>query len=276
VARLTPVARREQAGHVLGRELPLPHPQQRADDGAHHVAQEAVAGDVQADLAALLAQLAQVHRAHGGTRLLRGEGGEVVAPHQVARGRLHRRQVEVAEHRQQPVAVDGQAARVVAHHPQSVEVAAVQAVELRLEAGGARLEAHHGHVARQVGVERQAQLLVGDRRAGVGVRHHGERVHASVGAPGGQHAAVLAGQPRERLLEGRLHGALAGGLPLPAEEAAAVVLEGQPHAARRGGPAHSGRAAPGAAGAGRPEVGTSRSQRPSSGTSSAPTAATSR
>ena len=47
---------------------------------------------------------------------------------------------------------------------------------------------------------------------------------AAVGAPGGGHADRFAGDRGERIFEGVLHCA-ATGLGLPAEKAAAVVLE---------------------------------------------------
>jgi hypothetical protein len=65
------------------------------------------------------------------------------------------------------------------------------------------------------------------------VRHHAERVHAGVGAPGGVHRPVPPGQGRERVLHDALDGPLARRLPLPTGEAAAVELEGQPDAPQR-------------------------------------------
>jgi hypothetical protein len=110
-------------------------------------------------------------------------------------------------------------------------------MELRLEGGRRGLDGQHHHVPRQVGVERQTQPGVGDRRAAVDVGHHRQRVHAGVGAPRRVDAAVPAGQRREGRLDGALDGALTRRLPLPPGEAGPVVLEQQaktPH--RRAGP----------------------------------------
>ena len=76
-----------------------------------------------------------------------------------------------------------------------------------------------------VAVQRDAR-----RRRRVEVRDLPERVHAGVGAAGAaddrRDAAVHLG---ERVLDGRLH-RRAVGLPLPADEVGAVVLDGQLHA----------------------------------------------
>src|SRR5690606_16549654 len=182
---------------------------------------------------------------------------------------LHRRDVDPAEHGQDAVPVDRQPAGVVAHYAQPVEVAAVEAVELRLERrlDGADLE--HDDVAREVGVERHAQALVGDRAGRVDVGDHRQRVDTGVGAARGVDRAVLARQARERRLDGALHRALPGGLPLPALEAGAVVLQEQPDA-----PARAQAAVPRAAGSSpgvRAARGVRRVTRPSHGTRTVPT-----
>lgn len=109
------------------------------------------------------------------------------------------------------------------------------------------------------------------------MRNHRQSVNAGVRAARSDDAAVLARQVGERGFDGRLYGALAERLPLPAQEAAAVELERQLDAPPRPGDGVRGRQCPTrAAAAVGDATGTNRRTRPSSGTMTVPTPAMTR
>src|SRR5207253_10529347 len=74
---------------------------------------------------------------------------------------------------------------------------------------------------------------VGAWSRGIEMRHLRARVHAAVGAAGGSHADRLAGDRSEGRFENVLYRAAAR-LGLPAEKAAAVVLESYGNAWNKG------------------------------------------
>src|SRR5690625_7380667 len=97
------VPRCDDAGDVAGQQLALADPEQRADDRADHVAQEAVSDDVIAQFAMFLTQFAQQHGPLPAPGLLGREAAESMAAGARARCLLQRGGIPPAVHRQYPV-----------------------------------------------------------------------------------------------------------------------------------------------------------------------------
>src|SRR5690606_37293753 len=161
-------------------------------------------------------QPAQLDLSHRRAGLLRREGAEVVAAYQVAAGTAHGSLVDLREDSQDPVAVHCQTAGVAVHLSHAEDVTPVHAVELHMEGQCARHDLDDPHVVREMSVERQPQLLVGELRGGIDLGHHGESMYPGVSPTSSQHAAMLPRQPADGAFENSLYGALALRLTLPA------------------------------------------------------------
>ena len=116
---------------------------------------------------------------------------------------------------------------------QPVTIRARERAIARVEFGVDRACPQHGDRFRQEGVDAAHPCGVGARSGGIEMRHLRARVHATVGAAGGSHADRLAGDRSERRFEHVLYRAAAR-LGLPAEKAAAVVLESYGNAGNKG------------------------------------------
>ena len=221
------VARRQDLGEPRRRPVAVADLQQRADEVAHHVVEEAAALHDEVEAAGSLHDVRVVQRPHGAAlarvaRIAR-ERGEVVATDEAARRLAHRRDVDRPAHPVEQVAADR---RPHGRRDAAVGVAFAARVEARVEAVGRADDALDGDVVGQVGVERQQQALgrevARDRR----VRALAQRVDAGIGAAGAFDVRLRTADRRERLLQDLLDRAEAG-LPLPAVEGRAVVGDGQ-------------------------------------------------
>jgi hypothetical protein len=113
-----------------------------------------------------------------------------------------------------------------AGRPARVHAVAIHArarIKARVEPLRRGLAGHDPDVVRQHAVQ-----PVGGRGLAVVRGHLAAGVHARVGPAGDGERDLAAEQHRERLLQHALHGAQAAGLPGPAREVAAVVLEEEP------------------------------------------------
>ncbi len=107
---------------------------------------------------------------------------------------------------------------------EAVAIGARERAVAGMEVGVDRACPEHGDRFRQESVDTADPGRVGARSAGVEMRHLLARVDAAVGAASGSDAEGFAGDRGKRSFEHVLHRAAAR-LGLPAEKAAAVVLE---------------------------------------------------
>jgi hypothetical protein len=154
------------------------------------------------------------------------ERGEVVPPLQQFRAGVQRVTLHPPRPPQGAPVLEG---RPLAAVQDAVAVRARARVAAGVEAVGRRRAAYHRDVVRQQRVQRAGL----GRRAGVR-RDLPPRVHPAIGPPGHRERHLAAEHHPQRPLELALHGPVPG-LPRPAGERAAVVLDVQPrgrHAAR--------------------------------------------
>jgi hypothetical protein len=206
---------REHGGGPAGRPSPLPHGEQRADQGADHVVAERV-GDHRRDRDAVIVTvpLQAVQGPDGGrTRPAAAEGGEIVLAQAGKRRLVHGGDVQPPEGPQRLVPAQRvRGGRVIAD---AVGVAAPQRGEARVEPVGSRAHAVHPHIRREHRGQ-PGQRPVFRRRPGrrghVRVNDLAARVHPGVRAPGDRQAS-RPGQPQhpaERRRHHVLDGAPAG------------------------------------------------------------------
>ena len=84
---------------------------------------------------------------------------------------------------------------------------------------------HDSHVVRQTGVERAHEDIGGEDAAQREAGHLPEGVDAGIGPARAGHGHFVLVELAQRVLEQSLNGG-AGGLPLPADKAAAVIRDG--------------------------------------------------
>ena len=154
--------------------------------------------------------------------------------------RVHRLGVEAGRHVPDPAGIEHRR-RPTIEDP--VEVVALHRREAGVEVVRHRLGREHRDRRRaEMGVDGVAHRVGGPVAAEVEMGDLAEGVDAGVGAPGALDHHRLAGEGADRLFEGLLH-RRAIGLALPADERAAVILDGQLVAWHRRlsrGPAASG------------------------------------
>lgn len=198
------------------------HLDECADNGAHHVAQEAVGGDGEDPLVILLGPLGMGDAAVVGldVGVMFGEGGEVGIVKQAGGGVVH--EVEVEARRAAPT--QGVTEGVLACDGE-VLVGAAGGVETGVGVVMHRSDAVDGDVGRQQGVEAVYQTAhVLNRLLGVEVGDHEAGVNACVGAACSRDGCGDAQQCCQCLLDGLLHRGVMG-LHLPAVERRAPIAQ---------------------------------------------------
>ena len=235
-----PVRRSGHAGHpaipmrenppdVGGRDLPLPHLDQCADDPPTHLVEETVALDDERQKRAASPNVTTCEPADGGVAFIarvRRERAKVVSAHQPSCRRAHRRQVQF--HRHVP-RLRAQERIHRAQVPHEIAVLFGGRVKPRMEVGMTARCGQDPDVLGQMGVQRQRQLAdrhpdLASRNLDVG--HQTERMDAGVGAAGTVNSRSAGKQLRQRLFDFLLH-AKTDLLHLPAGVGRAVVGDGE-------------------------------------------------
>ena len=202
-ASLAAVFLLDNLAKLLHRDLVAAHLDERAHDGAHHVAQKAVGGDGKHPLVALALPSrmrdAAVVGLHVGVKF--GKRGEVGVSHHALGGTVHQVEVEAAG----TVPAQRVAKRRL-HVVGEVLVGARRGVETRVLVVAHGKHAVDGDILAQQLVEAVNELVAvgnGLLHIHVGIRRRG--VHPSVGASGSHHLDGLSQQGGKRLFERFLH-----------------------------------------------------------------------
>ena len=194
-------------GHLVAADL-----DEGADDGAHHVAQEAVGSDGEYPLVAVLGPLGMGDAAVVGldVGVQFGEGGEVGVVQQAACGLVH--QVKVKVGRTFPT--QGIEEGILAGNGE-VFVGAASGVKAGMGIVMDGRDVVDSDVLRQQGVEAMDKPVnVGNGLLGVKVGDHQAGIDAGVGAARARHGRGRLKQRRHRLLDDLLHRGVLG-LHLP-------------------------------------------------------------
>ena len=198
--------------------------QHRADERSHHVAEERVGGDGEVEVVAvaLPGRLADDADEHVVLALGGRERAEVVLTGQERGTRLERLEVDRPRPPERPLRLERRPRDAV---QDEIAVRARGGREAGVEPVGRVLGVEHGHVGRKRRVERLGRPVGGRASRDDDARDLPRRVHARVGAAGDRETFPAVGiDDVEGLAQDALDGALAG-LPRPAVEVAAVVLE---------------------------------------------------
>ena len=219
------VARFENIANIARLELAAPHLHQRPDDAPAHLVQETVALDDPHQHRLFPIEFARGHGADRRAHLvfaLDGERAKVPLADEVFRPALHSLEIQLARHMPRGVVLQWIHHRMI---PDGVTVLLAAGIESGMKRHRHPLGLNHPNVARQKGVQGQAQFALLDpvfHLRHLHVRHHAARVHAGVSAARTVYPLDAREQATQRLLDPLLDGH-AVFLHLPPFVAGAVV-----------------------------------------------------
>lgn len=205
---------------LVHRKAMTSHLHQRAHDGAHHIAQEAVGRNGEAPLVrAYFLPIGFADVADIGLLVVidLAETGEILVLHHAARSLVHQREIQFLEQLPAIMSLKGLFAQM-----DMIMIGAAGGREACVQIVGNVPHTLHGDVARQQAIQFIHKLRAVNGSVGIEMCHHHGGMYARICAAGTRYGRVPAQQRAQGFLQGFLHGR-GTGLHLPSVVSRAVV-----------------------------------------------------